>query len=290
MTTDVADAPQAEAPVSQDTQSTDLEEAKTLLASFDASQAEGETDTQAADGTEADATPETQDEDELAAIEAKAARLVEERREAEEAERKKAEEANREADAAKKAKETRKQQFDGFAPNLRGWLNQLLTDPNANEANVNWVMEQFTGYNGIADDAIRENLITAYRHWGARLLPEEERGDFEATEHAGAKEFFDDLEARITTKARKGYVKETAQADLEAQAVVTLKNRFRKNPAALDAFVNSLNGPSLTGTSIQGGTGRQFASEDALNTAWIDKTITREVYAREYKRLTGRDL
>lgn len=37
--------------------------------------------------------------------------------------------------------------------------------------------------------------------------------------------------------------------------------------------------------------GRSYASEDALYTAWINKEpgLTREVYAREYKRLTGRD-
>ena len=49
----------------------------------------------------------------------------------------------------------------------------------------------------------------------------------------------------------------------------------------------SSDGQSVNGTGGGGGT---FSSEDALHTAWNDKAISRDVYAREYKRLTGRDL
>lgn len=47
-----------------------------------------------------------------------------------------------------------------------------------------------------------------------------------------------------------------------------------------------------SGQRVQGDSvnGRSFANEDALHTAWNDKAISRDVYAREYKRLTGRDL
>ena len=46
-----------------------------------------------------------------------------------------------------------------------------------------------------------------------------------------------------------------------------------------------------SGQHVQGGSpGRSFASEDALHTAWNNRDISRDVYAREYKRLTGRDL
>lgn len=280
MTTDVAEAPQAAEPAAQDTQGTDeLAEAKEFLSSLEPSQAEGETVVETPDGTD-QAPPETQDEDELAAIQARAERLAAEKLEQQEAEKRRQEEASREAEAETKRKQTRKQQYDEAAPTLR----KFLEEQNLDAADVNAALNWFTSYNGLVDDALREELRTAYVHWAAQTLPEDVRPEFRGKEFTSTKEFFDTYKAHVIADARKGYVKESEQADLEATALLRLKSRFRKNPAALEAFVNSLSGPSLTGSGN--------SSTGASGMAGLESKLAREgnLSASEwsqYNRLRG---
>lgn len=81
--------------------------------------------------------------------------------------------------------------------------------------------------------------------------------------------------------ARKGYVP-ASEAEASTKAAILAYRR--------DLEKKGLISGSQSGTQVQGSApGRQFGSEHDLNVAFNSGQVDREAYAREYKRLTGKE-
>jgi hypothetical protein len=216
------------------------------------------------------------DEDEEAAITARAERIAEEKL----AEERKQLDAQRAEDAEKTRQENervaKEQRYRTAAPTLRASLEA----DGIPEDRINQYLGWFGGFNGDVYSATAQSIRADLDKFASQFLPETDRADFAKANHADTKSLLEDFKARTVADARKGYVSESKAREDAALAVLKAKKRWAQNP---DQITSQADGQAARFGAT--GTGKLYSQLSAternnLTPEQRDAAVARERQAR----------